>query len=250
MHTHESSKQTPQVATVTGVTPTTTGAAADTGGPPADSTRDRLLAAAAELFADRGVDAVSLREINRAAGARNASALHYHFGDRAALVRAVLAPHHRDVEAARHVLLDAYEADPPTEPTDALAALAGVLVRPSAAKLADRPAGPQYLRIVADLIERPRPAVSAAALEDPADSMYRWRALVAVHLSPAALELHRRFAAYRLTVGHLAQRARTGPHADDRLFTSDLIDMVAAVLAAPVSDATRRLHAERPRRTG
>lgn len=214
--------------------------------PAGDGTRERLVAAAAGLFAERGVDAVSLREITRAAGARNASALQYHFGDRAGLVRAVLAPHHADVEARRHALLDAVEDADGTD----LATLASALVRPSAARLADRPGGPAYLRIVADLLDRPRPAISPAALEDPSDSMFRWRALVAPLMAPEAVALHRRFAAYRLMAAQLAQRARSGPHTDDRLFTSDLVDMVAAVLAAPLSDATRRLAEARDRATG
>jgi AcrR family transcriptional regulator len=206
------------------------------------STRDRLVAAAAELFAARGVEGVSLREIGRAAGSRNVNALQYHFGDRAALLRAVLAPHHRDVELARHALLDAYEA----AGADDLAALAAALVRPPAAKLAE-PGGPEHLQIVADLVNRARPAISPAALEDPSDSMYRWRTLVAPLLEPEAVRLHRRFAAYRFMAGELAQRARSGPHRDDRLFTSDLVDLVTALLAAPVSDTTHRLRTSRRR---
>jgi len=57
--------------------------------------RERLVAAAETLFAGAGVDAVSLREINAAAGAGNAIAIQYHFGDRAGLLRAVLAKHGR-----------------------------------------------------------------------------------------------------------------------------------------------------------
>jgi AcrR family transcriptional regulator len=49
-------------------------------------TRDRLITAAEELFAANGIEAVSLREIVRASGARNTAALQYHFGDRAGLV--------------------------------------------------------------------------------------------------------------------------------------------------------------------
>ncbi len=44
------------------------------------------MSAAEKLFAARGVDRVSLREINRASGARNAVALQYHFGDRDGIV--------------------------------------------------------------------------------------------------------------------------------------------------------------------
>ena len=53
------------------------------------STRDgrtRLLDSAERLFAERGVDGPSLRDINTAAGQRNASGVQYHFGGRAGLL--------------------------------------------------------------------------------------------------------------------------------------------------------------------
>jgi AcrR family transcriptional regulator len=207
------------------------------------TTSERLITAAEELFAAHGIDAVSLREINRAAGARNASALQYHFRDRDGLLRAVLAKHHADVEARRHAMLDAYEADG----RDDLRALAAALVRPSAAKLADPDGGPAYLQIVADLMNRPRPVIDPAALDDPASSVYRWRALVAGLLDNDATRLHRRFVAMRFAAVELARRARSAPHTDDRLYVSHLIDLVSGVLAAPLSAETRRLDVERTR---
>ena len=48
-------------------------------------TRDRLLRAAEYLFARSGID-VPIREIHERAGQRNASALHYHFGGRPAVL--------------------------------------------------------------------------------------------------------------------------------------------------------------------
>ena len=45
-------------------------------------TRERLLLTAEKLLGERGINGVSLREITREAGQRNASALHYHFGSR------------------------------------------------------------------------------------------------------------------------------------------------------------------------
>ena len=92
----------------------------------AGTTTERLVSAAEHLFAAHGIDGVSLREINRAAGARNASALQYHFRDRDGLLRAVMVKHGREVEARRHAMLDAYEADGATD----VRALAGALVRP------------------------------------------------------------------------------------------------------------------------
>src|SRR5215470_8750592 len=55
-----------------------------------EDTKQRLLDAAERLFAERGVDGVSLREVNAAAGERNNAALYYHFHDRDGLVRAIV----------------------------------------------------------------------------------------------------------------------------------------------------------------
>ncbi|MGE0384501.1 MAG: TetR/AcrR family transcriptional regulator [Gammaproteobacteria bacterium] len=44
---------------------------------------------AEQLFGRHGIEGVSLRQINVAAGLANKSAVHYHFGDRAELVRAI-----------------------------------------------------------------------------------------------------------------------------------------------------------------
>ncbi|MAF83215.1 MAG: TetR family transcriptional regulator, partial [Chromatiales bacterium] len=52
-------------------------------------TREALLLAGERLIAENGIDAVSLRQINTAAGQRNSSAAHYHFGSKEALVRAI-----------------------------------------------------------------------------------------------------------------------------------------------------------------
>lgn len=53
-------------------------------------TREALLDAAERLFAQRGLAGASVRDITRRAGA-NVAAVHYHFGSKEGLVRAVLA---------------------------------------------------------------------------------------------------------------------------------------------------------------
>jgi AcrR family transcriptional regulator len=205
----------------------------------AAETRTRLLSAAEQLFAERGVDAVSLREITRAAGARNAIAVQYHFTDRAGVLSAILAKHLPDVDARRHALLDEVEAaGGPTART-----LAGALVRPLAAKLADPDGGPEFLQIYAELLNRPTPAIRAA--DGEFRSLRRWREAAAPLLDPQAARLHRRLTAILYAAVELARRARSAPHTDDRLFTSYLVDVVAAILAAPVSAETARLADER-----
>jgi AcrR family transcriptional regulator len=208
----------------------------------ADDTRDRLIDAAARLFAERGIGAVSLREINREAGAKNAVAVQYHFGDRAGIVRAITAKHGPDVDARRHAMLDEYEA----KGEDDLRALVAALVRPLASKLDDPNGGLDYLQVHAELTNIP-PTREPSTDELPSrkDSMQRWRLLVGPFITDDAARLHRRFAAIRLSALEIGRRARTGPHRDDRLFVSDLIDLVTGMLAAPPSDETTRLMKER-----
>jgi AcrR family transcriptional regulator len=202
-------------------------------------TRAKLLTAAEQLFAERGVDAVSLREITRVAGARNVIAVQYHFDDRAGVLTAILAKHLPDVDARRHALLDEIEAG--GAPTGR--ALAGALVRPLAAKLADPDGGPAFLQIYAELLNRPTPQIRSA--DGEFRSLRRWREAVEPLLDPGARRLHRRLTAMIYAAVELARRARSAPHTDDRLFTSYLVDVVAAILTAPVSAETTRLADER-----
>lgn len=208
------------------------------------TTKDRLIEAAERLFAERGIDGVSLREINRVSGARNAIAVQYHFSDRAGVVRAILDKHGPAVEARRHAMLDQYEAEGRPD----IRQLSAALVRPLAAKLSDTEGGPEYLQIYADLLNRPNPLVSPSPLDDlddPASSIHRWRLILEPLLEEDAVRLHRRFTALLHAGVELSRRARSEPHADDRLFTSYVIDVVAAILVAPVADETLRLASER-----
>lgn len=51
--------------------------------------RERLLLVALQLFSEKGVEAVSMRAINTAAGTKNKSAVHYHFGNKAGILKAI-----------------------------------------------------------------------------------------------------------------------------------------------------------------
>jgi AcrR family transcriptional regulator len=63
-----------------------------------DATRELILLAAERLFAERGIEAVPLRDVRIAAGQRNSAAVQYHFGDRETLVRAIAAHRAADLE--------------------------------------------------------------------------------------------------------------------------------------------------------
>ncbi len=76
-------------------------------------TRSALLQSAQRLIAERGLGTVSVKDITRAAGARNPSAVHYHFGNLEALIKEVFAQRYKAIEQARAVrLAKVDEADP------------------------------------------------------------------------------------------------------------------------------------------
>jgi AcrR family transcriptional regulator len=212
-------------------------------------TRARLLDAAEALFAERGSESVSLREIGRAAGARNVIAAQYWFTDRDGLIRALIERHAPEIEAARHTLLDAYEQALATgtagDEQARLHLLAGALVRPPARKLDQGVGGAGYLRTVADLLTRPEPMTELLEYERVGAGTQRWRRLLEPLLDPDALLLHRRFHVIRFVDVELAQRARAPGKRDHRLFVSQLIDAAAGLLGARISAETRRLRAER-----
>jgi AcrR family transcriptional regulator len=85
-------------------------------GQPPD-TRERVLDVAEQLFSERGLDAVSVRDITSAAGA-NLGAINYHFGSKDELIRAVLERRISPVTQERFRRLDEVETEagnsPPT----------------------------------------------------------------------------------------------------------------------------------------
>lgn len=113
--------------------------------PPAEAadTPNRLLDAAEALVAERGIDAVSIRAVNVAAG-RNPAAVHYHFGSKQALVEAVLERRMAMIAAARMELLAPLEGV--ARPTARNAA--EVIILPLADIRRSRPWGSTYVRFL------------------------------------------------------------------------------------------------------
>lgn len=75
-----------------------------------DAAREALLDAAERIFAERGLEGASLRDISAAASQRNHSAAQYHFGDRSGLVGAVFARRMKVVNARRAAMVDEFDA--------------------------------------------------------------------------------------------------------------------------------------------
>ncbi|MFH8569328.1 TetR/AcrR family transcriptional regulator [Streptomyces sp. NPDC017993] len=82
------------------------------------------MASAERLFAEHGLSAVSNRQISEAAGQGNVTAVSYHFGTKAGLVRAIMTKHGEQIELLRQRHLEAVGAG------QGLRDWVGCLVRP------------------------------------------------------------------------------------------------------------------------
>jgi AcrR family transcriptional regulator len=114
---------------------------------PRFDTRLALMRAAEQLFAQQGVDRVSLREIAIAAGQRNVSAATYHFGSKRELIEAILERHSLPIQASWRPLL---EQDKQQQVS--LHALLEAVVRPLVGKIDDADGGRCYLELCAELV--------------------------------------------------------------------------------------------------
>ena len=90
-----------------------------------ESARGAIMNAAERLFAERGIDAVSLRTINTEAG-YSVAALHYHFGTRDGLVKALLQRAQPAMFRQRATMVSALESQDPPQ----VEAIVGALVYP------------------------------------------------------------------------------------------------------------------------
>jgi len=73
-------------------------------------TQNKIKIAAQKLFAEKGMDGVSVREIVAAAGQKNMASLHYYFRTKEDLARVILLDAADFVDAERVRLMDAVEA--------------------------------------------------------------------------------------------------------------------------------------------
>jgi AcrR family transcriptional regulator len=205
-------------------------------------TRDALLEHGALLFARHGVAGVTARQLHEAVGARNESALHYHFGGRDGLAVAILRVHLEAVEARRAPLVVAIAAD---DRTHDVRALVRALAEPMAADL-DDPLGRAHLRLVAQ-VSHPSLAYAPPFFMVEAPSLkavvrWLWEALDGLP-SPIAGE---RLAALRselislfgLRAQLLDDKPGDRPISSPELFFENLVDLLVAGLTAEPSPET------------
>ena len=112
-------------------------------------TVDDLLNVAEQLFARHGVEQVALTRIVGSSRQRNRSALHYHFGSREGVLKAVLDRRLKHLNALRVATLDG-----PAERND-LARVIRALVEPLCVVVLNEPWGADYINILAQVSFHP-----------------------------------------------------------------------------------------------
>ncbi len=208
----------------------------------AEETRARIVSEAERLFAERGVDAVSLVEIGKAAGQRNRSAVQYHFRDKAGLLEAVRQKHAPAIEERREAMLDALGPEGRRD----LRSLVEVLVRPVADEVRNPDGGAAYVKLNAALVGHARfPLLSGQARRSPTTERLMGLVAKAAPALPKPL-LEPRMLLVTGMVFHgvadaasLARRRSRTKDAEWELFVRNLVDCVVGLFEAPVSRATR-----------
>ncbi|BBZ68091.1 TetR family transcriptional regulator [Mycolicibacterium insubricum] len=205
----------------------------------ADATREAILAAAERLFAEDGIAAVSNRQISEAAGCGNNTAVGYHFGTKADLIRAIVRRHNEAVERICQQMVDGLGPDA------TLRDWVSALVYPLARYLTELGEPSWYARFSAQLMPDPahRDIASAESLTSPAVLRMIEGLRGALPGFSEEVRVERNTMARHLIVAMFADRERAvaagqpTPHADWDSTAAAVTDAITGMLSAPVSAA-------------
>ncbi len=200
------------------------------------------------------MEAVSLREVAKAATSRNTAVAHYHFGGKEGLVRAIVARRAPVLNSRRAALLD--------QARDRAAAL-GCRVQPVLAEdlvrvlivplIEELDRGGHYVGFLARLAAERHRAPWVAELDDSSTASFREVSALLARQLPGLDRhrfRHRRDLLVQLVVGALAARCNAealgepglgtrpglGPRAS---FTEDLLEAAVGLMLAPIGPDNR-----------
>ncbi|SDT16623.1 TetR/AcrR family transcriptional regulator [Actinoplanes derwentensis] len=192
-----------------------------------EQTRAVILATAERLFAERGVFAVSNRQISEAAGQGNNTAVTYHFGSKPDLVQAIIARHAEPMEEIRRTLVARHQG------STGLRDWVTCVVRPYTDHLTDLGGPTWYARFAAQLMADPQLRELAGVTMGRAPML--WAVSEGLHGClphlPVEVRRERDEMAHTLIVHSCAQRELTA-HPDWTATASGLIDAIEGLYRA------------------
>jgi AcrR family transcriptional regulator len=211
-------------------------------------TRLRLIETAERLFAERGVNGVSLREIGAEAGQRNTGAVRYHFGSKEALVDAVFRHRMEPINESREAMLAALDAG--GRDFD-VRGLAEAFLYPLSEILGDVGRPTWYLRFCLHAAYVEGTAPTDLGRQSWTHGMHVIQQRFDAALADLGIPAEVRQGRWRLFSGYLAHALADrehllhhGPHrtmTDRSPFLSGLVDTAVALATAPVSPETAHL---------
>ncbi|WP_241665695.1 TetR/AcrR family transcriptional regulator [Prescottella subtropica] len=201
-----------------------------------------MIEVAERMFAEKGIDGVSMRDIASAAGQKNNSAVQYHFGGRDGLVFEVFRRRMKEINQHRREFLERIDADGRGHD---VRTLVEAVVLPLADHLRTSGTESYYAQFIA----RVSPVVDMKNpdLAEVTDASRE----VSVRLIAALDHLPRRVAAARATLmlnmavsglalyEQLRAHGRTMSHADFDETVGHLVDMSVGALEAPYTQQDR-----------
>jgi len=212
--------------------------------PTSSRTREQLILAGERLFAEHGIDNVSLRQINAEAGQRNSSASHYHFGSKDSLIAAISEYRFERLNQRRTAMLAAL---PPTSAPRPPKTLVQMLVYPIVEEIDETEGGENFIRFMSQLLGHPTMSLVnmwRSQFDGSVGQIY-YGLRAALPDVPDEVFGPRFGLMWMLAVNGLSDRQRLAEVSRNTLafslpvlFVTNLVDSLTGLISAPVSEPT------------
>lgn len=198
-------------------------------------TKAELMRSAERLIAEKGLGSVSVKMITTDAGARNPSAVHYHFGSIESLIQEVFATRYREIEEARAGRLEKVDE---SDPERRLVALVAAAIGPFIEACLEE-SGRVYASFCLQFAADPRFDYSQVIVENGLESLVRLREQLIYCLPGVPLDwlVSRMRHAFMISLVQAADyagkvEAGTAPPVEEAV--NEAATCLAAYLSAPV----------------
>jgi AcrR family transcriptional regulator len=203
--------------------------------PPRQDTRAELLRSAERLIAEKGLGSVSVKMITTDAGARNPSAVHYHFGSIESLIKEVFAKRYREIEEERARRLEKVDQ---RDPQHRLVALVEAAIGPFIEACLEE-SGRMYARFCLQFATDPRFDYSLLTAEAGAPSFARLHeelraCLPQVPVATVVSRLHHCFMISLVQAVDYSGKVEAGTAPAVDAAVSEAAACIAAYLSTPV----------------
>lgn len=197
-------------------------------------TKAELLRSAERLIAEKGLGSVSVKMITTDAGARNPSAVHYHFGSIESLIKEVFARRYREIEEERAQRLEHVDE---SDPHRRLVALIEAAIGPFVEACLEE-SGRMYVSFCLQFATDPRFDYSQLIAEAGTQSLVRLReqlfaCLPGVPLDTLGSRMRHCFMISLVQAADYAARVEAGTAPPVEAAVSEAATCLAAYLGAP-----------------